>query len=253
VTVGNGCRPTALAVDAAHAYCAGSDQTVRAISLADGTATALAALPAFDLTVDGARVYFTTTYGERVAGGNANSVVGAVPTDGGAVVPLATTQLLPSSVAVDAAFVYWLDVAEDSDGTHAATGIVVMRAPLDGGAATLLGTASGVSPGRSGNKAIAVDAMGVYFTNEAALLRLPLSGGAPTTLATGISGALAIDDTTIYWAAAGSSGAAIMKSALTGGPASTLVAGENVASIAVDSARVYWSNPAKGTIAWVAK
>jgi hypothetical protein len=248
--VGTGCRQTTLAVDATNAYCAGSDQNVRAIALSGGASTALAATePALDVAVDPSRVYFTTFYGERVTGGNNISVVGAVPIDGGPVLRLATSQLLPSSVAVGGGYLYWLDAVQDDNGAHPASGVAVMRVPVDGGAAASIASTTGISPGLSGeNKAIAIDLSSVYFSNEAALLKVPLAGGSPMTLATGFSLALAIDDASVYWATA-DSGGAIMRTPLSGGVSTTLVAGETAASVAVDASHVYWSNPQKGTIA----
>jgi hypothetical protein len=251
--VGTGCRATALAVDATSAYCAGTDQSIRAIDLSSGAATALAASePALDLALGGQAVFFTTYYGERTAGGNAISLVGAVPVDGGAVASLATKQLLPSSIAVDGAYAYWVVATQDDEGTHPASGVGVVRAPFDGGAPVSLGSSAGISPGLSGlNKAIAVDGTAVYFTDEQALLRLPLAGGTPTTLATGFSGPLAIDAAAAYWADSDSS--AIVKTPLAGGTSTTLVAGETVASIAVDDTAVYWTNPVSGTVSKAAK
>jgi hypothetical protein len=249
-SVGGGCRTTALAIDAMNAYCAGNDQSVRSIALAGGAVSVLAASePALDLAVAGSRVYFTTYYGEHISGGNAISVVGAVPTDGGAVEPLATAQLLPSSIVVDGVYAYWIVATQDDNGSRPASGVGIVRAQLDGGAPLSLGSFSGISPGLSGlNKAIAVDSSSVYVSNEQGVVRVPLVGGPPTTLATGFSGPLAVDGVSVYWAVFGST-SGIMKTPISGGTSRWLVSGVTIASLAVDATAVYWTDPSHGTVA----
>jgi hypothetical protein len=249
-SVGSGCTFVAIAVDGTNVYCGGTAQTVLAIPLGGGVPTALAsAQPVSDLAVDAQRVYWTTYYGLRPAGNNDVSNVSGVGLDGGALVNFATMQRVPSSLAVDDTSLYWLTLIDP----RTPAGTMVMRASLDGGAPVPVAMSSGVSDSiQAPNKSIAVDATSVYwseFVNGAggALRKAPLGGGPVMTLAQGemLSGAIAVDQTNVYWVASHS----IVRVPLAGGAPSTLVAGENAASIAVDDTNVYWTNTSEGRIA----
>jgi len=249
VDVGGGCKAGAIAIDESRLYCGGTGGTVTAFPLGGGAATVVAgAQPVSDLATGGQHVYWTTYYGLRPAGDNdVGAVAGiAAGADGGGVLSIATKQRVPSSLAVDSSYVYWLTLVDPAKDT----GTSVMRAPLAGGAASVVATGSGASPsiGGSRNKAIAVDATSVYWSELAGAIRkAPLAGGAVTTIADGqdTPGAIAVDGSTIYWATV----TAIMEAPLAGGAPRTFVAGENAGAIAVDDSHVYWTNTAKGTVA----
>jgi hypothetical protein len=248
--VGTGCNATALAVDAANAYCAGTDMSLRAFPLTGGGATVLAsAEPAADLASDGARLYFTTYYGVRIAGGNDVSLVGAIPLDGGAIQTLATRQLVPASIVVDATYAYWTVAAIDATGTTCPCGAVVIRAPLGGGGPTALGSTDKTI---GDNKSIAVNASGIYIGTEDALLELPITGGSPEVLASASqasTGAIALNDEAVYWAGADG----VMKVPLAGGAAIALAPGVHPSSLAADASYVYWTDSAMGTVSRVNK
>jgi hypothetical protein len=250
-TVSTGCGLVALAVDATRVYCGGTGQTILAAPITGGSTVTLAtSQPAADLAVSGGHLYWTTYYGERIAGGNAIDAVGAIPTSGGAIAFLATKQLLPSSIAVDSANAYWLDSTVDDKGTVPAHGVTVMSVPLDGGTPRSIATsaAGSVDSGGGRNKTIALTTTRVYWsTNDGGeILSVPLAGGSVSTFAAGetFPGSLAADDAHVYWATT----SAIRKAAVSGGPAVDLVTGQQAASIAIDATHVYWTDSAKGTV-----
>ncbi len=102
---------------------------------------------------------------------------------------VATAQLKPEGVAVDAAHVYWVDSA----------GGTVSQAQLDGSGQILLVQ----SPTTTGLAELALDDRFVYFTDSAAgsVLKVPIDGGAIAILAAGrVSPTrLTVDATSVYW------------------------------------------------------
>jgi hypothetical protein len=136
--------------------------------------------------------------------------------------------LNPSGLAVDCTSVYWTDW-DGSAGT-------VMKVPIDGGTPT---TVAGVSAAE-----IAVDGTSAYWTGGTAVMKVALGGGMPIVLASfpEIEATIAVDRTSVYFVAIGSSSAALMKVGLSGGKA-TKLADINLTgsadSIAVDTANVY--------------
>jgi hypothetical protein len=74
-----------------------------------------------------------------------------VPLAGGTPTTLASGQMMPLDLAVDATSVYWTD----------STGGTVMKVPLAGGTPTTLAS------GQSSPDYIAVDGTSVYWTNDA--------------------------------------------------------------------------------------
>jgi hypothetical protein len=210
------------------------------------------------IAIEGADVYWVNM-GEAQQG----SVVKA-PKSGGAPVTLASNQVNPVSIAVDAQNVYWTTsgtstcapsgaCTSNGDGT-------VMSAPLTGGTPTML-AGKQLAP-----VSIAVDVKNVYFIDEGtavynstitdgSVMKVPIGGGTPTALATGLRypGALTVDATSVYWTVMDSQGVngTLMKVSIDGGAATTLASGYPPWTIqtggatipkliAVDSTSVYW-------------
>lgn len=149
-----------------------------------------------------------------------------------------------SAFAIDATNIYWTNA--DSTGTPCVAPCdgTVMKMPLHGGSPMTLasGQPSPIAP-------FIVGATSVVWTNYGdvsgmrSIVTVPLGGGSPVALATGdasqIPSAIAIDATNFYWASVPDG--AIMKRALAGGAAVTLVSGPGTSGpIAVDATSVYW-------------
>ena len=116
-----------------------------------------------------------------------------------------------------------------------------MRAPLDGGPATQLGTAYN-------SVSVVLGDSGVYWDNSqptdgGSISFVPISGGAATAVASNQidPGWLAIDATRLYWTDPGSG--TIWRAGLDGSAPLVLAVGQAVPiGIAVDDQYVYWVN-----------
>jgi hypothetical protein len=106
-----------LAVDADAIYFA-TGRGIMKVPLTGGTTTVLSSWPAAGIAIDTAYVYFTNFDA-------AEGAVRKVAKSGGATITLATGQLLPWGIAVDATSVYWTDAGGDS----AATGTIMKLTP----------------------------------------------------------------------------------------------------------------------------
>jgi hypothetical protein len=183
--------------------------------------------------------------------------------DGTSRVQLASNELWPSAIAVDATHVYWNDV--NSGKTK--------RAPIGGGAVELVAASNNLLfdlaldstniylgqnppvkiPKTGGSPqpltgagyvpySVAIDAGWLYCRDHLGGIRkVPLAGGSWTPLATQLPSPavmVAIDATSIYW----TDKQAIMKLDKNGGTPIALASGQNNAlAIAVDASNVYWS------------
>jgi hypothetical protein len=264
-------------------------------SLEGGSPVTLAIGPGapFGLAVDGANVYWTQS-----AVGGSGSVM-SVPLDGGPSVPLAVGQTqpigpavdstsiywserdghvmrasldgaapsvlavgqtAPSAVAVDPTSVYWTSQYSDPDsGVFSVP--AVMRAPLDGGAPTLVGTTGGLSL-----VSFAVNGAAAYWSDANCSVQMALTdGGASSPLASADTwscplfmggGGIAADGTSVYWAVQSNqdSPMGLIVKVLASGepdasnPVATLAVGQSTpVGVAVDATHVYWTNSGVNT------
>jgi hypothetical protein len=226
-----------------------------------------------------------------VSGAGSGAAPVAVPVAGPAgastgpgLVTLASGQVCPWGMAIDATNVYWTTCGDPTggavmkvpkaggqpmalatgdrlsgiavDGTNvywiagsedASTG-AVMKVPVNGGLATTL------TPRPGPPAHIAVDDTSVYWTEmmEGAVMKVALGGGTPALVASANSPwAIAVDATSVYWLGNG-----VMKAAKGGGPAITLASPPPIlpnAGIAVDGTNVYWSSGPPGASSGVSK
>lgn len=147
-------------------------------------------------------------------------------------VTLATGQGTPGSLVVDAERIYF------------DTGGQIRTVALDGGDVEALAAPGSVV-------SLAIDGESLYYRGTT-LDKIPLAGGTPTTLApdTAAAGAIAVDETFVYWVADGT----VSKVPIAGGGVTVLTTG-NVYdyAIAVDAMGVYfgyssqvWRTPLEG-------
>ncbi len=194
---------------------------------------------AFGIAVAAGSVHFAT---------NGYFSVLRVPTDGGAVIPLAEQLPVPPQyIVLDDSYVYVTSVYDfGSVGRISRT----------------TGEFEFVAEEQRGVKGIALDDDSVYWAtvDDGTIMKRAKSDGAIVTLATGQPEpwGIAVDDAFVYWANSGSAGmgdtGSVAKIAKDGGDVVTLASGQTFPLyIALDDARVYWSDPFAATVSSVAK
>jgi len=142
-------------------------------------------------------------------------------------------------LAADDTSVYWVADAQASGG-RSATAPTLFRAAPDGSNVTVLASLS--SP-----TALAVDDAGLYLVDGTTLERMNKDGTGTTPLVTlgslqGTAG-LAIDGTSVYWSATGSSSGAILAADEQGGGVRVVTSGlpSSMAGLAVHDGSLYFS------------
>jgi hypothetical protein len=146
-------------------------------------------------------------------------------------------------IAVDATSVYWVDTGSS----------LVMKAPLAGGAPTLL------ARGHSSAADLAVDATSVYWMNATdatgvegtgSVMKVPLGGGTPFTIAPGQRpSAMVIDSRYAYWTNGHTGDKLLFKAPLAGGAAVVIAAAPSdptilwgpTSALAIDATNIYWA------------
>jgi len=239
----------ALAVDERRIYWSdGSSILACDKSNCTGSTVLLAAsqLHVLDLAIDDTNVYWGTISGDAnrdlgtIMKVNKNGGVpldaGGAPLDGGAALDAGATldenapvQLagagFPSNVAVDATYVYWVEMQAPNSG--------VKRVPIGGGTPSQLADSDLI-----GAMGLALDADNVYFMNGArALYRVSKNGGPPQVMLSSLGTALGLetDGTNLYIGA----DPALVKVPLAGGFASPLATNLGASYIALDANNVY--------------
>jgi hypothetical protein len=179
------------------------------------------------VAVDATHAYWTNCLSN---GTTTTGSVMKVGLDGGDLQAVAYGGQCPQGVVVDPNYVYWADSMADT----------VERAPLDGGAPSLV--TSALAP-----TGLALDGNYIYWAQEFddAIMKTPVGGGTATTIGhtpRGLFFYIALDANNVYWA---TFGGLVGETPLDGGPSVTLATNQVCAAgLAVDSANVYWgANP----------
>jgi hypothetical protein len=205
---------------------------------------ALAALVAASVST-GCRKHATASVSDGAAAAGNDGAAGTDGGDGGCgagagggPATLACAQTTVAKVATDGANVYW---------TVEASGAVLMKVPIGGGAPQVLATSDAAAFG------LVLDATYAYVTQPAAgrVLRVPLAGGASVTLASGVDAPkhLATDGAYLYWTGGKTQGSITRLALVDGATPTTLVGGlSRPLGIAVASGFVYWTDFADGTV-----
>jgi len=173
-------------------------------------------------------------------------------TEGQCDITLASNQIDPFAIAVDATNVYWTNSGSGvSDGA-------VMRCAITG----CNNSPTTLASGQSFPQGIAVDATSVYWVvfgsglSNGTVMSVPVGGGTPVTLASGQSQPLGIaalplplvpgmTATSVYWTntAQNTTTGTVMKLALGSGTTTTLASAQNFPyAIAMDATSVYWTD-----------
>jgi hypothetical protein len=220
-----------LATDGTNVYWSVLSNTPSLLSIPVGGGvmpTTLASVIACDaIAVDGTNVYYTSRL-DSTSGANTGSVL-QLDKATNAVIPLASGQNQPASIAVNGTTVFWGNsdavtgiLIGGTISTSIAAGQVnvngvalganvywttqavadcgVNEAPLNGSAAPVL---LGAYPGCARPWGVVVDSSFAYWTDASlgTVMKVPIGGGTPVTLASGLAGPfnMAQDLTAIYW------------------------------------------------------
>lgn len=168
----------------------------------------------------------------------------SAPVTGGAVETIA----LPTNVPVAAK---GSEILTASDALYAALPAAngIVRIPFDGIATSWIATPA--------PEDLASDDANLYVSGGDLTLRVvPKNGGTPTTLVSdpALGGALAVDDSSVYYELDGSGGGQILKMPKAGGAPTVLADHQSLlGGLAVDDANVYWAVNDLGAIMKVGK
>jgi hypothetical protein len=250
---------SAIAVAASGIYWTNDDVepnsysgTVMSAPLGGGNATTLTVGQDHPvaIAVDATSAYWVTS-GELSGTEPAISGTGTVMKawlDGGGVTMLASSQELPTGIAIDSTSVYWGGNTADAGG--------LLKVPLSGGIISLV--APGVYP-----NVLTIDSATLFWLegphssapSTVLVRKVQVDGGGLAMLATDSNQAwpytIAVSSTRVYWtdsrpADTGcdcSNSGAVMSVELDGGGETVFVAGQGgPRSVAVDSTHVYWES-----------
>ncbi|WP_437275763.1 hypothetical protein WME90_31545 [Sorangium sp. So ce375] len=171
-----------------------------------------------------------------------------------AAVNIATGQVLPADIKVDATHVFWANqgVSGMNDGQ-------VVRARIGGQEAPVV-----IAAGQSDPFGVALDDEFVYWTNRerggsVVRARKDSDGNGQLTVISnrgGTTHALAVDETNVYWTVRDEIGRVMSapKDSTGEGPFTTLATDQGeVREIAIDATHVYWTTSSTGNVMRVAK
>jgi hypothetical protein len=180
--------------------------------------------------------------------------VRSVPVAGGTPTDIATAQVKPVSIAVDADGVYW---SNEGDGAATAGSVMKMALPIEAGDPIVLATGTAVAPDTPEIFAIAVADSKLYYTlvhdvheisTDEEVTDDIIVGTATNVVPQGAPMGLALSDTHVVWTTGGERSAIEIDTRLEGNDGYVEVGdsqGDLVfADIATDGTNVYWASAA---------
>jgi hypothetical protein len=212
----------------------GPNGAVMTQALSDGgppvTLSTTATIAPYGLAVGAMYVYWAD---------NSAGTVMKAPLTGGSPTMLASGQVNPQNIAVDATNVYWINAGSPG---------AVMKVTLEGDTSPMT-----LAPAQDYPNNLVTDGTSVYWTNADGLtgtvMKVAASGGAPTPIATSVSDpeGIAVNGENVYFTTYGSSGGTLMDGTvesvgLDGGLVTTLATEQTGPNeIAVVGTSVYWT------------
>lgn len=206
----------------------GTSGTIESVPITGGTPTTIVSSHPYDfseITADGSNVYFT--YRDS----NQSGYVAKATIAGGTITTIATMQQAPSTIAVNATTVYWVDGWGNLGFSPIATPSPQMLTPMMAQAGT----------------GLALGSKDVYWASaNDGLVSAPLAGGQISTIFSGIVFGVAADSSNVYLAnnatdnGFGTGTNAILKAPVGGGTVSTLIAAKGPMGMVADGTSVYW-------------
>jgi hypothetical protein len=224
--------PTGIVLDATNAYWIESGSSVMTMPLGGGAPNTLVTGSITSIALDETFIYWTD-------GALSQGSLMAVPKAGGTPATLVSGQTAPNGVAVDSVTLYW------TAGFNA-----VMRMAKTGGKPLTLASEEA---GISSNLFLSGTRVCWSTSGGATIVTAPVAGGQPTTIAVAVTpssntvGALAIDDSSVYWTYPGSgttglSDGFVLAVGLDGGVVTTLASLQDAPiGITIDASSVYWT------------
>ena len=224
--------PWGMAIDATSVYWTDcGDPTGGTVQKVPKTGGAIVTLASGDvlsgITVEGSNVYWVARTADE------SGAIKTVPVAGGTPMVVAAQSGAPSHIVADASYVYWGEL----------NGGGVMKAPLGGGAVTMVAPATLAFQ-------IALGDTAVFWMDAPGLMTAPKTGGAPMSLAPAFgpplpTGGIAVDATTVYFSTGRPNAAGISDVPIDGGavsPVASTPASNGSGPVAIDATRVYWAD-----------
>lgn len=204
--VAAGTGPWGVTVDDTYVWFTNSDGSIRQVVKSGGSPTSPISVPGSNpksITSDDTELFWTEL--------DSGKVMKAPKVDPNSnKQEMAIDQVKPSSVVVDANFIYWVATGSYAQAQCSAADGKVMKVAKTGGTPITL-----VS-GQACPTDLAVDGEHVYFVNQGtflaqtyqydgAVMRVPLSGGAAETVMVGqvVPYSIALEDKAVYWTSQG--------------------------------------------------
>jgi hypothetical protein len=206
----------------------GVSGTIEAVPVSGGTATTIVSSQPYsfsEITADSSNVYFTYQDSSQ------QGYVAKATIAGGTITTIASMQQAPSTIAVNATTVYWVDGWGNLGMSPIATPSPQKLTPMMAQAGT----------------GLALGSTDVYWASaNDGLVSAPLGGGTISTIFTGLVFGVAVDSSNVYMANNATDNGfqmgtnALLKAPVGGGTVTTLAAAKGPMGVVADGESVYW-------------